>query len=163
MSPIDRLLRRAVPGLAMLACALPFCAGQVWGQSYGAQATSLLAMRASDELHPQFEVAYTTPALYKWYGPRNLPTGYLRPWYQNQLTSYAEQHYQRYLEPSWKGSSGTTPSVGVWDGVGSSTPGSRSNPGATAHGFSRADFTATSSGVSSSPPIRPAVVPTGSW
>jgi hypothetical protein len=98
MSPIDRLLRRAAPGLAALAFA-----GQVWGQSYGAPATSLLALRSSEELHPQFEVAYTTPALYKWYGPRHLPIGYLRPWYQDQLTNYAQQQFQRYLDADLEG------------------------------------------------------------
>lgn len=102
MSP-TRSLRHAACGLAALAFALQFCAGQVWGQSYGAQATSLLAQRSSEELSPQFEVVYTTPALYKWYGPRHLSTGYQRPWYQDQLTNYAQQHYQRYLNAGLEG------------------------------------------------------------
>ena len=43
-----------------------------------------------------FAMAYVTPAMHKWYGPRYLPETYMLPWYA-QGSNFARDAYRRYI------------------------------------------------------------------
>ena len=68
-------------------------------QEYGTRAE---APRALADLSPRFEVAYTTPALHKWYASRRLAGTYADHWYDTGA-NYARERYLRYLRPELAG------------------------------------------------------------
>ena len=71
--------------------------GPAAAQYFGGQALSLSGGRATNEqAYPRFELEYVTPALHKWYEPRNLVDGYVRPWYLSD-ERWASELYLRYV------------------------------------------------------------------
>ncbi len=53
-------------------------------------------------LTPRFEVDYVSPAIHKWYAPRNLAQSYVRPWYVENFRR-ADQLYSQYVIPQSDG------------------------------------------------------------
>ena len=56
----------------------------------------------SGNLTPRFEIDYISPAVHKWYAPRNLAQSYVRPWYVEDFRR-ADQLYSHYVEPQLGG------------------------------------------------------------
>ncbi|MBT3341581.1 MAG: hypothetical protein HN712_17595 [Gemmatimonadetes bacterium] len=56
----------------------------------------------SGNLTPRFEMDYISPAVHKWYAPRNLAQSYVRPWYVENFR-HADQLYSHYVEPQLGG------------------------------------------------------------
>ncbi|MFH1571483.1 MAG: hypothetical protein ABIL09_26060, partial [Gemmatimonadota bacterium] len=63
-------------GLALLALAKPAAA-----QDRLASWTLSGLPEPDEQFYPRFEMSYVSPALHKWYQPRNLAESYLRPFY----------------------------------------------------------------------------------
>ena len=94
-------------GAALLGCLVSLvCLGRLAAPGHAQDrlnARALSSLPEADELfYPRFETAYVSPAVHKWYRPRNLALSYVRPFYVTDRLAAGEV-LMRYQSPQLEG------------------------------------------------------------